>query len=551
MTWRRDDPQCNEAAKIKYDIVPYTRGRGLDIGCGGYKAYPHFIGVDNGHHWGTDGVDVVTEADDLSVFSDESMDFVFSSHLLEHMRDPSKALAEWWRTIKVGGYLVLYLPHKALYPNVGQPGANPDHKSDFLPEDIHELMPTGFDLLVQEVRDTDHGPGYNGNEYSFYQVYKKTRKRTNYLSFLGSEDLRKTCCVVRYGGFGDLLQAASVIPELVKQGYRVTVMTTPKGQVAIKHDPYITDFILQDTDQVSNEELPRYWACWARKFDKFVNLSMSVEGSLLLMPGDLRNKWPKKAVHATLNYNYTEQNHNIADVPYVLNQRFYAKKDELVWAKNERDKARGPVVCWSLAGSSLHKVSPFFDTIAARLMIETNAYVVFLGDDKCKILEGGSWDNEPRVWCRSGDWGLRKAMAFTRFADVVVGSETGLMNAIALENVEKIVLLSHSSVTNLTRDWVNTTSLEPTKTHCYPCHKLNLGSNDCPKTDVMLAGEAVKTTLCKAELNADIIYTAVIDALGRGNGNFKRNNANVHARPDNQLGAAQNRDIQPVRIARG
>ena len=50
MAWRLEDPQGNEAAKIKYEIVPYTRGQGLDIGCGPFKAFPHFIGVDNGHH---------------------------------------------------------------------------------------------------------------------------------------------------------------------------------------------------------------------------------------------------------------------------------------------------------------------------------------------------------------------------------------------------------------------------------------------------------------------------------------------------------------------
>ena len=48
--WRAQDPQCHEADKIKYLIVPYTRGRGLDIGCGANKAFPHFIGIDNYGH---------------------------------------------------------------------------------------------------------------------------------------------------------------------------------------------------------------------------------------------------------------------------------------------------------------------------------------------------------------------------------------------------------------------------------------------------------------------------------------------------------------------
>ena len=48
MVWRAEDPQGNEAAKVKWDIIPYTRGIVLDLGCGPHKAFPHFIGVDSG-----------------------------------------------------------------------------------------------------------------------------------------------------------------------------------------------------------------------------------------------------------------------------------------------------------------------------------------------------------------------------------------------------------------------------------------------------------------------------------------------------------------------
>ena len=124
MTWSADAPQGNEAAKVKYDIVQYTRGRGLDLGCGPSKAYPHFIGVDSGADTGLFGIpmkpDVTSDCLDLP-FKSASMDFVFSSHLLEHVADTGAALAEWWRVIRPGGHLVLYLPHRDLYPNVGKP----------------------------------------------------------------------------------------------------------------------------------------------------------------------------------------------------------------------------------------------------------------------------------------------------------------------------------------------------------------------------------------------------------------------------------------------
>ena len=48
MVWRREDPQGNESGKIRWELVKWTRGKGLDVGCGPNKAFPHMIGVDNG-----------------------------------------------------------------------------------------------------------------------------------------------------------------------------------------------------------------------------------------------------------------------------------------------------------------------------------------------------------------------------------------------------------------------------------------------------------------------------------------------------------------------
>ena len=130
MVWKVTDPQGGESAKVKYDIVQYTRGVVLDLGCGPAKTFPHFVGIDSGKDTELFGIQmkpdlVVDDCADLSgTIEDASCDAVFSSHLLEHIEDYKAALKDWWRCIKVGGHLALYLPHKAFYPNVGQPGAN-------------------------------------------------------------------------------------------------------------------------------------------------------------------------------------------------------------------------------------------------------------------------------------------------------------------------------------------------------------------------------------------------------------------------------------------
>lgn len=56
-------------------------------------------------------VDIVAKGDDLP-FKDNVWDFVINSHVLEHFFDPIKAINEWMRVIKPGGYLFMIIPHK-------------------------------------------------------------------------------------------------------------------------------------------------------------------------------------------------------------------------------------------------------------------------------------------------------------------------------------------------------------------------------------------------------------------------------------------------------
>src|SRR5688500_2172668 len=123
MTWSLENSKNDEASKIRWELIPYMRGRVLDIGCGPYKAFTHFIGCDNGHHWGPIGADVRIEGDKLDLFADSSCDTVFSSHLLEHFHYEKvpAVLKEWLRVLKIGGHLIMYLPDEAQYPAVGHP----------------------------------------------------------------------------------------------------------------------------------------------------------------------------------------------------------------------------------------------------------------------------------------------------------------------------------------------------------------------------------------------------------------------------------------------
>lgn len=505
MVWTPDGPQGNESEKIKWELVPYTRGRVLDLGCGPFKAFPHFVGVDSGHHdeqfgW-QNKADIISDCEKLDLIASQSCDAVFSSHLLEHIENTKKALKEWWRVLKQGGHLCLYLPHKSLYPNIGQPGSNPDHKHDFMPADIIEIMKEvgGWDLLRNETRS-------EGHEYSFFQVYRK-RTDNKHIECIKHRP-EKSCAVVRYGAFGDLIMASSIFPALKDQGYHITLYTTPSAWEVVKNDPHIDDVIIQDKDQIPNEQLGPFWAHEAAKYDKFVNLSESIEGTLLPVPGRINHQWPDSVRRVFLNRNYLEWTHALAEVPMPSRQKFYPTEKEMQWAKQERAKIKGRVILWSLSGSSLHKTWPWFDTVIARFLIESpDVTFILVGDEACKILEQG-WEDEPRVICRSGVWSIRESMTFCEVADMVVGCETGLLNAAGMLETPKVCILSHSSVENLTKHWKNTISLEP-KTACYPCHRMHYGFDFCYQH------EESGTAQCQADVGPDEMYDAIKQGLNR------------------------------------
>ena len=503
--WRPEDPQGDEAGKVKYDVVQYTRGVVLDLGCGPKKAFPHFIGIDSGKDTELFGIAmkpdlVVADCADLSeTIEDASVDAIFSSHLLEHIEDYRAALKDWWRCLKTGGHLVLYLPHKAFYPNIGQPGANPDHKHDFEPADIIEAMRDvegGWDLVERENRN-------EGTEYSFLLVFRKEDIVGHRYSWMADSFNRnqKKACVVRYGGFGDMLQAANILPELQRQGYHVTFMTTPKGQDILRHDPNIDAWFIQDNDQVPNHELNDFWKAVSRRFDKFINLCESVEGTLLAMPGRANHMWPQALRHKLLNTNYLEFTAELAGVPYTSEARFYPTMEEAEAAEERLGLGRN--IVWALAGSSCHKFYPGQDMVIARLLLEDPECRIFLvGDATCKLLEQG-WENEPRVVCLSGELGIRDTLALADAADVVVGCETGVLNAVAFRSNRKVVLLSHSSHENLTKHWVNTVALAPQGLGCYPCHRLHYTREFCH--------EDIETgaALCQRMIDPADVYEAI------------------------------------------
>lgn len=132
----------------------------IEIGfSGGNNAVPiteNAIGIDRNYP-GYDGVRLP--------FPDASQDTVYSSHCLEHIHNPHAALAEWFRVVRVGGFLIVVVPHQQLYEKkmtVPSRYSN-EHLKFYMPStlllDIERSLPFG-EWRLRSLYDNDMGFDY-------------------------------------------------------------------------------------------------------------------------------------------------------------------------------------------------------------------------------------------------------------------------------------------------------------------------------------------------------------------------------------------------------
>jgi hypothetical protein len=145
---------------IRRTAMKYCKGKGLDIGAA-FWPLPGSMPIDTEQGPGT--------ANKIEDIHENSQDYVFSSHCLEHIENWEEALDTWVSKIKLEGILFLYLPH---------PSCKLWHKSNPFMAGIHKWVPD-FEIVQNaltkrglEVIDKDEGPDHF---FSFYFCARKSK----------------------------------------------------------------------------------------------------------------------------------------------------------------------------------------------------------------------------------------------------------------------------------------------------------------------------------------------------------------------------------------
>lgn len=134
----------------------------LDVGFSGYDnperktALPHAIGIDLDYP-GYDGRTLP--------FPDGAVDTIFSSHCLEHIQYEHAAIRDWFRVLRIGGFIVCTVPSQALYEKRRflPSRFNEDHKRMYTPSSLLRSVEEALTVNTYRVRhlaENDRGFNY-------------------------------------------------------------------------------------------------------------------------------------------------------------------------------------------------------------------------------------------------------------------------------------------------------------------------------------------------------------------------------------------------------
>ena len=464
---------AGEADAVKWELLPYINGEGLDLGCGDARQHDWMFGIDTKPGTSDKGPNRLLDATKLTgYFAPESQNFIFSSFLLQDLQDWPKVLKDWWSLIKPMGYLILFGP----------------------------IVMEGDDKKLVACMEQNKPYKFceaqtNGQKY--FMVFQKADLPT----VTEVPKPEKICAVMKLGANGDALWASSVFPHLKEQGYTVWLYCQETTEEVLRHDPHI-DRIIRFESRVPMGELGALFGWMESKYKNSRILVECVEGTLLPSPQKIQYHFPKALRNKVMNFNYLEMHHHVARVPLEPRMKFYPNDAEKAWANQFRSTLRPYVAAIVPNGSSLTKSWPYASDLIRKLAAREDVSVVVLGDERG--VDRIEAPNVHNIFC---GWGIRQAMTFVQLANVVVGQETGLTNCVGFEkDVRKVLLLTHSDRDQLSKGWPNTATMAG-DVPCWPCHRLHYDWSNCQRSPVTQLAE------CQTAIRLEDVMAEVLVAI--------------------------------------
>ncbi len=298
------------------------------------------------------------------------------------------------------------------------------------------------------------------------------------------------------------------------------------------NNPHIDKLTIKKTETDLPKDDLNAWQLWhdarSREYDVFVHASHSCEGRHAVFKTMSSFWWPQDYRRKVCAGSYLETVHDIAGVEYDFGPLFWPTPEE--WAHNYsmlNTMKLDRYMVWVLSGTRVDKVYPYATMAISRIIKEVGCPVLIMGGPlekehamaatiKDQVLLTNSTRDLLHLAVPSAggerSWPLRTSLTLACGADLVVTPDTGTAWAVAFEAMPKIVMLSHASKENITKHWVNTTTLhaDPERVPCWPCHRLHDDISTCREN------KEKNGAACISDISVETLVSAVAKAWNKG-----------------------------------
>jgi ADP-heptose:LPS heptosyltransferase len=295
--------------------------------------------------------------------------------------------------------------------------------------------------------------------------------------------MSRVALISRYGAYGDNIILSCVIDGFHKQGWKVIFDCGKRGAEVYKHDERIAELIphdesIKDPDKLL-ENIKELRA--KVKHDYYCHFSGSIEHNVCAHPTQPEYIYPKYEREKIFNRNYYEatikwaeekgegEKPDFSKFEPVPSLRFTTEEEEKVkkWLNPDRKN-----VLWALSGSGCNKVYPWTEYVMQNVIAKEPVHFITVGDNKCQMLENfNEFIPKETVTNLAGLTTIRESLLLTKFVDLVVSPDTGVLHASGCWETPKIGLLGHTTRVNITKHFKSDYSLE-SDSPCAPCFYL-------------------------------------------------------------------------------
>lgn len=299
--------------------------------------------------------------------------------------------------------------------------------------------------------------------------------------------MKKKLLLIGYRAWGDWLYASPIIPILTEM-YDVYLETNVKGWLLFHDDTRFKQIaVYREFEKHTRDKYEEMFAKrWAEiretiKPDLEINLNGTCEVKCIGEVFQEEFFWPvgeRRAYYGAHGFYDAVFERAGLVKPDPINLQgimFHEDQEEHVQAWRNKFKENFVVVI-PIAGSTAQKIFHNFKELVNAILAKYESAVIYLaGDETCEQYV----PDHPRVKSMCGSRvDFKQAVHMMKYADMVIGPETGLLVAAGMFGTPKVILATTSSVWQMTQYQKNDFSLQA-PIHCSPCHRAIYFTEDC------------------------------------------------------------------------